>query len=93
MYPRIGAVLRVMYLTKRAVGHMRRLDFSIMPGWTGYICWRIGLVGFWWKHMTPRLPRPERPEKWAQRMATGSAAGSNPARIGLEVSKVDRSAA
>jgi hypothetical protein len=69
LYPRLGVVLRTLHLTKRALGHMRRMDFSITPGWIGYACWRVGLVDFWWRRMTPRLQRPDRPEKWARRMA------------------------
>jgi anaerobic magnesium-protoporphyrin IX monomethyl ester cyclase len=64
LYPRLGLVLRTLHLGKRALGHMRRMDFSVTPGWTGYMCWRLGLVDFYWRSMTPRLAKPERPEKW-----------------------------
>ena len=67
VYPRLGVVLRTLYLARRAIAHFRRMDFSIFPGWTGYVMWRLGLVGLWWRRFTPRLPRPERPEKWAAR--------------------------
>jgi radical SAM superfamily enzyme YgiQ (UPF0313 family) len=69
LYPRLGMVLRTAHLIKRAAGHMRRMDFSITPGWTGYICWRLGLVDLWWRRMTPRLPKPETPEKWREKAA------------------------
>jgi len=36
------------------------MDFSITPGKTGYFAWKIGLVGFWQKHLTRRPPRPAR---------------------------------
>jgi hypothetical protein len=45
------------------------MDFSITPGWTGYICWRLGLVDLWWRQLTPRLPKPETPEKWREKAA------------------------
>jgi hypothetical protein len=90
LYPRIGAVLRTLHLAKRALGHMRWMDFSIMPGWIGYFCWRIGLTGFWWKHLTPRMPRPERPEKWEQRIAMTRGAPSAPDAT-LVISKVEPS--
>jgi radical SAM superfamily enzyme YgiQ (UPF0313 family) len=61
MYPRTGLVLRTLYLAKRAIAHFKRMDFSIFPGWTGYVFWRLGLVGLWQRRFTPRLPRPERP--------------------------------
>jgi radical SAM superfamily enzyme YgiQ (UPF0313 family) len=69
LYPRLGLLLRTLHLTKRALGHMRRMDFSITPGYVGYVCWRLGLVDFWWRKMTPRPPRPARPEKWAAKLA------------------------
>jgi radical SAM superfamily enzyme YgiQ (UPF0313 family) len=60
LYPRLGLVLRTLYLSRRAVAHFSRMDFSIFPGWTGYIFWRLGLVRLWHRHLTPRLPKPER---------------------------------
>ncbi len=69
LYPRIGAVLRTVHLAKRALGHVRRMDFSITPGWIGYVCWRLGLVDFWWRRLTPRLPEPETPEKWQAKLS------------------------
>jgi anaerobic magnesium-protoporphyrin IX monomethyl ester cyclase len=61
LYPRLGLVLRTLYLGRRALAHFRRMDFSIFPGWTGYVAWRLGLVGLWHRRFNPRLPRPERP--------------------------------
>ncbi|HVF80139.1 MAG TPA: radical SAM protein [Solirubrobacteraceae bacterium] len=63
MYPRLGRWLRAMYLSRRALSHLVKLDFSAIPGRTGYYFWRLGLIGMWRKHMTTRLPRPPRPEK------------------------------
>jgi radical SAM superfamily enzyme YgiQ (UPF0313 family) len=60
MYPRLATLLRTIYLTRRGLSHMRRLDFSATPGKTGYWFWRAGLVSLWWKRLTPRLPRPTR---------------------------------
>lgn len=67
LYPRLGIMLRTGHLAKRALGHMRRMDFSITPGWIGYACWRVGLVDLWWRRLTLRLPRPERPAKRRQK--------------------------
>jgi anaerobic magnesium-protoporphyrin IX monomethyl ester cyclase len=69
IYPRLGTLLRTGHLAKRAIGHVMRMDFSIMPGWFGYACWRLGLVGLWWRHLTPRMKQPPRPEKWERRAA------------------------
>ena len=63
LYPRLGRVLRGMYLTRRALSHLVKLDFSATPGRTGYYFWRLGLIGFWRKRLTRRLPRPPRPER------------------------------
>jgi hypothetical protein len=67
LYPRLGIVLRALYLGRRVLGHARRMDFSITTGCAGWVFWRIGLVGLWWRRFTPRLPRPEGPEKWEAR--------------------------
>ena len=58
-FPKLGILLRAMYQCKRAIDHLRFLDFSIIPGWSGYIVWRLGLVGYWRRHHNPRPPRPE----------------------------------
>ena len=60
LYPRLGVALRTAHLTKRALGHVRRMDFSIMPGWTAYGFWRLGLVGLWHRRFNPHYPKPER---------------------------------
>jgi radical SAM superfamily enzyme YgiQ (UPF0313 family) len=73
VYPRLGVMLRTLYLARRAIAHFARMDFSIFPGWTGYAFWRVGLVGVWWRRLTPRPDRPERPEKWAARSAAAQA--------------------
>jgi radical SAM superfamily enzyme YgiQ (UPF0313 family) len=73
LYPRLGIVLRTMYLSRRMLGHVRRLEFSIMPGWTGYWAWRTGISGLWWKRFTPRLAKPARPAKWDERDAAARA--------------------
>ena len=45
MYPRLGRWLRAMYLSRRALSHLVKLDFSAIPGRTGYYFWRLGLIG------------------------------------------------
>jgi anaerobic magnesium-protoporphyrin IX monomethyl ester cyclase len=77
MYPRLGLALRTLYLTKRALSHVRVMDFSIIPGRTGYLFWRAGLVGLWQKRFWRRPPRPERTtvEPEAPRVAVVTAGG------------------
>jgi radical SAM superfamily enzyme YgiQ (UPF0313 family) len=62
-YPRLGAFLRGAYLSRRALSHLAKLDFSAIPGKTGYWVWRVGLIGMWRRRFTTRLPRPPRPER------------------------------
>jgi hypothetical protein len=63
LYPRMGMLLRLLYLVRRVLPHIRRLDFSITPGWVGYWSWRLGLVGLWNRRFNPRLPKPEPPAR------------------------------
>jgi hypothetical protein len=63
LYPRLGVVLRTLYLTKRALSHVSRMDYSILPGWTGYVMWRLGVVTFWQRHVLRQPPRPARLNK------------------------------
>ena len=60
LYPRMGLVLRTLYLAKRVVAHLGKMNFSITPGKTGYYAWKAGLVGLWQRRFTRRPPRPER---------------------------------
>ena len=61
MYPVRATIMRLIYLSKRAIDHLRHLDFSTIPGYAGYIAWRIGLVDFWWKWVIPKMEKPTRP--------------------------------
>jgi len=60
MYPKLGTALRMAYLGKRAIGHMKFIDFSVLPGRSGYVLWRLGIIDFLQKHFSRRPPRPER---------------------------------
>jgi len=62
-YPRLGFALRTMYLTKRVLSHIRVMDWSITPGWTGYVLWRMKVVQAWQKVIAKDLPRPVRERK------------------------------
>ncbi len=67
-YRKLGMVLRTMYQARRVLDHLRFMDFSIIPGWSGYIAWKLGLVGAWRR----RLPRPPRPEPKVRRSTNGA---------------------
>ena len=62
MYPRLGMLLRSVYLAKRGFYHLRFADVSILPGRSGYVLWRLGIVGTLQRLFTKRPPRPQ-PEK------------------------------
>ena len=59
-YPVYLFLARALFLVKRGIDHLRFMDFSVLPGITGYIAWRIGLISLWWQRFTPRPPQPSR---------------------------------
>ena len=60
--PLLALTMRTLYLAKRVAHHIRFMDFSTtIPGWGGWILWRLGIVSFWWKHFSPRPERPQDP--------------------------------
>ena len=60
-YPKLSMVCRALYLTKRALNHLRFMDFSVLTGRTGYFLHRIGFIKFWEKHFVPRFQLPATP--------------------------------
>lgn len=60
LYPIRGGLMRAVFLSKRGLDHLRHLDFSTIPGYPGYIAWKIGLVEFWWKRVIPKMDKPDR---------------------------------
>lgn len=58
-YPRLLLILRLMYLTRRAIDHLRFMDFSVLTGKAGYMLWKIGAVGLWQRRFK-RLRQAER---------------------------------
>lgn len=63
LYPVRGGLLRAVYMIKRGLDHLRHLDFSTIPGYAGYIAWKLGLVEFWWNRVIPKMEKPARPIK------------------------------
>lgn len=60
MYPLLAIVLRFLYLSKRSLAHLRFMDFSNLPGRSGWFAWKLGLVRFWQRHLVPAHPRRDR---------------------------------
>lgn len=53
LYPNLHRVLRPLWLLRRAYDHLRFMDFSNIPGRTGYVLYRVGFVDFWHRHIRP----------------------------------------
>ena len=53
-YPILFFVVRMAYLMKRTFDHLRFMDFSIIPGKTGYYLWKFGIINFWQRFMLKR---------------------------------------
>ena len=60
LYPKLGIMLRTAYLVKRILGDLRFMDFSIIPGRTGYVFWKLGIVDFWQRRFMKPHARPVR---------------------------------
>lgn len=60
-YPNLHLLLRTIYFASRAKDHLRHMDFSTIQGPVGYWAWKSGLIAAW-KKLSPKLPRPPRPE-------------------------------
>lgn len=56
-FPRLLFVLRLLFFIRRAWDHMRFMDFSVLPGRSGWVCWRVGIVAFWRRHLVPKFER------------------------------------
>lgn len=53
-YPILFKIFRISYLIKRGLDHLRFMDFSVLPGKTGYFLWKIGVIKFWQRHILKR---------------------------------------
>ncbi len=53
-YPILFPLVRVVYLMKRGFDHLRFMDFSILPGKSGYYLWKLGIISFWHRFILKR---------------------------------------
>ena len=58
-YPILFWFCRTSYLIKRAFDHLRFMDFSILPGKTGYYLWKFGIINFWKRFILKRYHLPK----------------------------------
>jgi len=72
-WPRLGIVLRTLYLGRRGLSSVRRMDFSSIPGWSSYALWRLGIVWLWERTFNAHMDKPDPPAK--RRVVPPAAAG------------------
>ena len=53
-HPILFLLCRCGYLFKRALDHLRFMDFSLLPGTPGYILWKLGVISFWKRFILKR---------------------------------------
>jgi len=46
-YPILFIFFRQAYYLRRALDHLRFMDFSVIPGKTGYFLWKLKIIKFW----------------------------------------------
>ena len=54
LYPILFPLVRIVYLMKRGFDHLRFMDFSILPGKSGYYLWKLGIIKFWQRFILKR---------------------------------------
>lgn len=57
LYPAIFFVLHSLYVFKRGFSHLRFMDFTRLPGRFAWVFWKLGIVGFWHRHMIRHFKR------------------------------------
>ena len=76
-HPILILLVRIPWLIKQGLRHLRFGEFSVITGYSGYILWKFGLLGVWKKFFGRRLKVDEaKIESWlpipdAERTATG----------------------
>jgi radical SAM superfamily enzyme YgiQ (UPF0313 family) len=51
--------LRIGWLVRRGLGHLKRMDFALIPGRLGYFLWKIGFISFWRRRINRKYtPEP-----------------------------------
>jgi radical SAM superfamily enzyme YgiQ (UPF0313 family) len=54
LYPIMLVLFRTAYLVKRAIDHIKFMDFSVLPGKFGYYLWKVGVVRLRHRHVLKR---------------------------------------
>jgi anaerobic magnesium-protoporphyrin IX monomethyl ester cyclase len=65
MYPLLIVLARIPWLIKQGLRHLRFGEFSVITGYSGYILWKLGLLGLWKKLFGRKLKVDEaKIESW-----------------------------
>ena len=59
-YPILFKLVRTLYYIKRAFDHLRFMDFSILPGKSGYYLWKFGVIKFWQRFFLKHYHLPKK---------------------------------
>ena len=60
-YPRLLLLCRTVFFTRRALNHLRHMDFSVLTGRLGYVLWKSGFIKLWRRLFVPRFEEPAEP--------------------------------
>lgn len=58
-HPFLLHLVRILWLVKQGLHHLRMGEFSVITGRTGWILWKTGLLALWLKLRRRRLELPE----------------------------------
>jgi len=53
-YPIFFVFARAVYYIRRSFDHLRFMDFSVLPGKSGYILWKFGIIRIWQRFILKR---------------------------------------
>ena len=68
VYPILFTLSRLTYLVVRAYNHLRFMDFSVLPGRTGYYLWKFGIIRFWQRFFIKRYTMPKSKDNLADNL-------------------------
>ena len=74
MHPILLTLVRIPWLIKQGLRHLRFGEFSVITGYSGYILWKTGILGLWKKLFARKLELPrERVEAMTMNAAAADA--------------------
>ena len=67
-HPILIQLVRIPWLIKQGLRHLRFGEFSVITGYPGFVLWRIGALKLWLKLAVRRLELP--PERFTEPAST-----------------------